>query len=183
MTITVLDPVQDALSMDLSSSLPLSPRLDTLQGKVLGLWNNDKLNAAKLLELIRIELEKRWSFEVVRGVYDPGNLMPADGWGDVGKCDAVILANGDCGACSTSGIVNAIELEKRGIPTLLVSTPPFTEAVRTSAELRGMPAIRWAVVDHPVASLDEDELRERAIAAAKQFPDLILSPAAARTAT
>jgi hypothetical protein len=182
MAIIVLDPVQEPLAEDSSRGIPLAPRLDTLDGKTLGLWNNDKLNAAKLLELIRVELEKRYSFAVVRGLYDPGNLMPQEAWGAVLSCDAVILANGDCGACSTSGIVNAIELEKRGIPTLLVSTSPFTEAVQTSATLRGMPSIRWAVVDHPVASLGEDELRRRAVAAANQFPDLILSPSAKRSA-
>jgi hypothetical protein len=180
--ILVLDPVQQPLAADDSAGLPLAPRLDTLNGKTLGLWNNEKLNAAKLLELIRSELATRYSFEVVRGVYDPGNLMPEDGWGEIDKCDAVILANGDCGACSTSGIVNAIELEKRGIPTLLVATPPFTEAVKASASLRGMPAIRWAVIEHPVASLGEAALRERAVAAAGQFPELMLSPAAARSA-
>jgi hypothetical protein len=178
----VLDPVQQPIAQDPSTALPLAPRLATLDGKILGLWNNDKLNAAKLLEFIREELAQRWSFKVLRGLYDPGNLMPVDGWGEVDKCDAVILANGDCGACSTSGIVNAIELEKRGIPTLLVSTPPFFDAVKTSAALRGMPAIRWAVIDHPVASLGEDELRERAVMAARQFPDLILSVPSGRAA-
>lgn len=177
MSIIVLDPVQEPLAEDENSGLPPAPRPATLDGKVLGLWNNDKLNARNLLEMIREELEQRYSFTVVRGLYDPGNLMPEDGWGEVDKCDLVLLANGDCGACSTSGIVNAIELEKRGIPTMLVATPPFTEAVKTSAMLRGMPAIPWAIVDHPVASLLPDELRERAKAAAVQFPKLMLAPA------
>ena len=68
---------------------------------------------------------------------------------------------------------NAIELERRGIPALLVSTPPFLDAVSTSASLRGMPAIRWAVVDHPLASLMQDDLRQRAIAAAQQVPGIL----------
>jgi hypothetical protein len=174
MPITVLNPTQAPLAEDLASGTPPSPRLDTFDGKTIGLWNNAKLNAALLLEMIREELEKDYSFEVVRGVYDPGNLMPDDGWGEIDRCDAVIMANGDCGACSTSGIVNAIELEKRGIPALLVTTPPFLDAVRTSASLRGMPAIRWAVVDHPIASLMQDELRERAITAARQAPGILL---------
>ena len=175
MNIVVLDPVQQGVAEGNSSGFPPARRLETLNGKTLGLWNNQKLNASNLLEMIREELEKHYSFEVVRGIYVPGNLMPEDGWGEIEPCDAVILANGDCGACSTSGIVNAIELEKRGIPTLLVSTPPFTEAVKTIASLRGMPAIRWAVVDHPVASLMADRLRERAIAAAAQFPSIVLA--------
>jgi hypothetical protein len=54
----VLDPVQEARAEDSTLGIPLAPGLDTLDGKTLGLWNNDKLNAAKLLELIRIELAK-----------------------------------------------------------------------------------------------------------------------------
>jgi hypothetical protein len=169
----VLDPVQRPIAAE--EAAPVSPRLDTLDGKVLGLWNNEKMNAANLLELIRAELERTYSFEVLRGTYDSGNLMPEDGWGDVDRCDAVVLANGDCGACSTSGIVNGIELERRGIPALLVSTEPFVQAVRTSAALRGMPDIPWAVVEHPVASLDQDRLRTRAVSAARQFEELMLA--------
>ena len=172
---TVLDPTQAPLADDLSTTFAVARRLDTLDGKTLGLWNNRKINAAPLLEMIAQELAKTYRVELVRGIYDPGNLMPTDGWGEVDRCDAVILANGDCGACSTSGIVNAIELEKRGIPAVLVSTPPFTEAVQVSASLRGMPAIRWALIEHPVASLDNDELRDRAIAAARQVPDIVLA--------
>ncbi|MCB2078214.1 MAG: hypothetical protein KDE55_11015 [Novosphingobium sp.] len=173
----VLDPVQQPQIDDAGLQLRPAPRLDTLDGKTLGLWNNQKLNAALLLEMISEELARDYDFAVVRGTYDPGNLMPEDGWGAIDRCDAVLLANGDCGACSTSGIVNAIELEKRGIPAMLVSTPPFTEAVRTSAMLRGMPDIRWALIDHPVASLTEEPLRERARVAARQFPGLMLRPA------
>src|ERR1700740_1353130 len=96
MTQIVLNPVQEPLAQDSSKSLPLSPRLDTLNGKTVGLWNNEKMNAAKFLEAIRAELEKDFSFKVLRGTYDPGSLMPKDAWGNIEDCDAVILCNGDC---------------------------------------------------------------------------------------
>lgn len=171
----VLDPTQKPLGDDASAGLPLAARLDTLDGKTIGLWNNQKLNAEKLLELIREELEERFSFEVVRGIYDPGRLMAEDEWGEADKCDAIILANGDCGACSTSGIANAIELEKRGIPAALISTIPFMDAVTTSTRLGGMPTIEWAIVDHPIGSLDDEELRQRARVAAEQVPGLLIA--------
>ena len=177
----VLDPTQ-AADTESETGLPLAARLDTLDGKTIGLWCNQKLNAARLLGFICEELAQDYTFSIVHGTYDPGRLMEAHEWGEVDRCDAVILANGDCGACSTSGITNAIELEKRGIPAVLVSTPPFIDAVTTTTRMSNMPAIEWAIVDHPIGSLDEGEVRERAIAAAKQIPGLMIATASKRQA-
>jgi hypothetical protein len=173
MSMFVLDPTEEPIVVSQGGA----PRLKTLNGKTLGLWNNAKINAARYVEMIGEELAKEFRFEIVRGVYDPGRLMAEEEWGEVGRCDAVVLVNGDCGACSTSGIANAIELEKRGIAAMLVVTTPFVPAVTTTAALRGMPDIRWALVDHPIARLDETVLRQRAVEAARQFHDIIFKPA------
>jgi hypothetical protein len=155
----------------------LAPRLKSLDGKVLGLYNNGKLNSVRLLALIAEELEAEFDFIVKTGHYPASMLMAYEDWGDVDDCDAVILANGDCGSCSSTGIANAIALERRGIPTMLVSTPPFGDAVRIMASTSGMPDITWAVVDHPIGSVTEDELRGRARSAAKQFVSVVLASA------
>jgi len=174
MTIRMLDPVQEPVAERHGPA----PRLDTLDGKVLGLWSNQKLNSVRLMELIAEDLARDYAFTVRIGDYFAFRLMEAHEWGDVEQCDAVILANGDCGACSSSGIANAVDLEKRGIPCFLVSTPPFTDAVRTMAEVSGMPDIRWGIVEHPIGSVKEPELRERAKVAAAQFREIILAPTA-----
>jgi hypothetical protein len=173
MPIQMLDPVQEPVD----TRHGLAPRLATLNGKVLGLYNNNKLNSVRLLEMIAEELARDFAFSVRVGRYHSFKLMEGDEWSaaDVDACDAVILANGDCGACSSSGIANAVALEKRGVPALLISTPPFFDAVRTMAEVSGMAGIGWAVVDHPIGSLEEDELRERARVAARQFKEMILA--------
>jgi hypothetical protein len=171
MPIAMLDPVQEPVDTQHSPA----PRLATFEGKVLGLYNNGKLNSIHLLGLIAANLANDFTFALRTGRYHSFKLMEPGEWEGVDECDAVILANGDCGACSSSGIANAIELEKRGIPTLLISTPPFRDAVGTMAELCGMPKLRWAVVDHPLGSLTESELRERAHAAAAQFREIILA--------
>lgn len=170
----VLDPTQTSDADKAGAGLPLAPRLDTLEGKAIGLWSNKKLNADRLLDFIRQELAEDYSFSIVHGVYDPGRLMEEHEWGDLEQCDAVILANGDCGACSTSGIANAIEMEKKGIPAVLVSTTPFIDAVITTTNMSNMPSIEWAVVDHPIGSLDEDAVRQRAKHAAQQIPGLMM---------
>lgn len=174
MAVQFLDPVQEPVG----ALQHLAPRLDTLEGKRLGLYNNDKLNSVRLLEMMAEDLARDFAFEVQTGGYWAFKLMEPADWGDVDQCDAVILANGDCGACSSSGIANAMELEKRGIPCLLISTPPFADAVTAMAKLGGMPDIKWAVIDHPLGSLAEDELQERARDAARQFREVIFSDAA-----
>jgi hypothetical protein len=173
MSITVLDPTQKPSG----GSGTLAPRLATLNGKTLGLYNNSKPNAEKLLEMMGAELAREFSFKVVRGSYDPCNIVPVEAWNDLAACDAIILANGDCGACSTSGIGNVIAHERRGIPTIIVATTPFAPAVQMTAKLSGMPDAQYAVIEHPLASLGEDELRERALAAVQQFRELVLQQA------
>lgn len=174
----MLDPVQEPVN----AKVVRPARPGTLDGKTLGLFSNGKLNADRILQLIADELARDYGFTVAWGKYSPQNLMAPDEWGDVDACDVVILANGDCGACSSSGIANAAALEKRGIPAFLISTPPFAEAVGTMARLSGMPDIQWAIVDHPIGSVGEAELRTRARSAAEQFSRAMLDAPAPRLA-
>jgi hypothetical protein len=175
MTIKVLNPVQDPVDQHYA----LAPRLETLSGKTLGLYSNLKLNATKLLDMIAGELAKDGDFKIQRGEYSMWNLMEPDAWSDIDRCDAVILANGDCGSCSSSGIANAVSLETRGIPTMLVTTPPFVAACTTMAVISGIKDLRWAVVEHPIGNATDEELRAKAVAAAAQFRSIILKERAA----
>jgi hypothetical protein len=173
MRLEILDPVQEPVA----AAFHPAPRLATLNGKVLGLYSNNKLNSVRLLEMIAEELAKDYDFATSPGTYPAFRLMGKNEWSGIAGCDAVILANGDCGACSSSGIANAIDVEKRGIPCLLVSTPPFFDAVGIMAQVCGMSDARWAIVEHPIGSIEEESLRERAMSAAQQFREIILSGA------
>ena len=74
----------------------LAPRLDSLDGKVIGLYNNQKPNAARLLEAVGEELRERYPVnEFVRGTYSASHGMRREEWSGIEKCDAIILANGD----------------------------------------------------------------------------------------
>ena len=86
-----LEPVQTPMG-DIQR---LAPRLSTLSCKTLGLYSNEKLNATRLLEMIAKELGNRFSFDIVRGTYDPTRMMEPDALRELDRCDAVILANGD----------------------------------------------------------------------------------------
>ena len=103
MTVQFFDPVQESAE----ASHALAPRLDTLDGKVLGIYHNNKLNAALLVEMIAEELARDFNFSIRRGEYLAYTEMEGDAWGEALTCDAVILANGDCGSCSSSGMRSA----------------------------------------------------------------------------
>ena len=89
----VLDPVGELAYVPLQPA----PRLDTLDGKVIGLYGNQKLNAEKLLDLVQERLGQRHRIrEFVRGQYSAGKVHPREEWGPhLDRCDAIILTHGD----------------------------------------------------------------------------------------
>jgi hypothetical protein len=88
----ILDPTVDPVV----ERARLAARLDSLDGKVIGLYNNSKLNAERLLELVAEGLRARYSIAgFVRGLYSPSRMMRREEWVDIEKCDAVLLTNGD----------------------------------------------------------------------------------------
>ncbi len=77
-------------------ALHLAPRLGTLDGKTIGLWSNQKLNANELLACVEQELKSRHDIAgTVWGTYSPARLMQPNEWGRVDECDAVVLTHGD----------------------------------------------------------------------------------------
>ena len=74
----------------------LAPRLDALDGKRIGLYQNGKLNAKELMDCVEEQLRAKYRLAgIVRGSYDAGRLMRDDEWQDVEGCDAILLTHGD----------------------------------------------------------------------------------------
>jgi hypothetical protein len=91
-TLEVLEPVDEAQV----EPGGLAPRLDSLIGKRIGLYHNEKLNARELMDLVEEQLRARYRpAEIVRGTYNAGHVMRPDEWKDVERCDAILLTNGD----------------------------------------------------------------------------------------
>jgi len=94
MTIKILDPT---IAPDLMDSA-MAERLRDLDGKVLGLLSNGKVNGDRLLDLVRERLARRYRIERVvtmtkesaSRVADPTILDTL-----ARECDAVVTAVGD----------------------------------------------------------------------------------------
>ena len=88
----LLDPVEEPTIEPNSTA----PRLDSLDGKVIGLYANTKYKAVELLDMVEDELHERYDIKgIVRGRYNTGRLMREDEWHDTEQCDAIILTHGD----------------------------------------------------------------------------------------
>ncbi|MBI5680935.1 MAG: hypothetical protein HZC47_08585 [Methanobacterium sp.] len=75
------------------------------------------------------------------------------------KGDLVILALGDCGSCTTWVILDAIRLEKKGIPTISICSHKFVEYAHSLAKAQGAENLRIVEINHPIAGLKEDEVK------------------------
>ncbi len=73
---------------------------------------------------------------------------------------------------------DAIIFEKLGVPAVPIITKPFRPTAEAIAELHGLDGYTYAAVDHPITSLDDTELRERARIAAPIVEAALLVPAA-----
>jgi hypothetical protein len=91
---SILDPT---VGPDRADS-PLAPRLSALDGKVLGLLANGKVNADRLLDLVREGLEARYRLRDVVAMAKPSasRVAPPEMLEALARrCDAVVTAIGD----------------------------------------------------------------------------------------
>jgi hypothetical protein len=57
---------------------------------------------------------------------------------------------------------DATEIERRGIPAVAIITRPFKVTADSMAQRQGYPGYRYVLIDHPIANLNDDAIRERA---------------------
>ena len=57
---------------------------------------------------------------------------------------------------------DGVNLEKHGVPTVVLITEPFEAEARAQAEVLGRKDLKLIVLKHPVASLTESDVFKRA---------------------
>jgi len=95
MTIKILDPT---VSAEETAGAVVAKRVGDLDGKVLGLLHNGKVNADRLLDLVREQLGARYRLRDVVMIRKDSASRVADA-SDLDRlareCDAVVTAIGD----------------------------------------------------------------------------------------
>src|SRR6202035_4723628 len=77
-------------------------------------------------------------------------------------CDAVVQCFGDCGTSTSISVADAVDLERRGIPTVTVFSTAFAAAARKQAAGRGMAELPLVRIPHPMHTAQRSVVAERA---------------------
>lgn len=68
---------------------------------------------------------------------------------------------------------DGIELEKRGVPAAVIITSEFIVPAKATAKSQGIPDYPFAIVPHPIGSLTDEGLKERASKALPQVMSIL----------
>jgi hypothetical protein len=169
--------VYDPRGADGAVAAPTAPRPKTLQGLRLGILDNSKWNANKLLRGASVALGKSVVFSDVR--YYVKHSFSKDAAPELiqeiaQNSDVVVTAIGDCGSCTSCCIRDAIALEKLGIPTAAVVTREFVRETELQRRALGMDELIPVIIGHPVSSITNEEIAERVDQICVQAPSVWL---------
>jgi hypothetical protein len=146
--------------------------------RVIGLLNNSKPNVNYFLEAIDVELASRFPDYKIVNFVKPRSAGPCLELDDIAEqCDFTINAVADCGSCTAWSVHDSIELEKRGVATIIVVTDVFEELSKEVAGSMGAANIRMATIAHPLGELKEHEVKERAKKNADRIIATLMAPA------
>jgi hypothetical protein len=144
--------------------VPLAPRKQKLAGLRLGVLDNSKWNANKLLRGASAALSEGIKFATVN--YYVKQSFSKDAAPELiaqiaRDNDIVLTAIGDCGSCCSCCIRDAVALEKLGVPSAAIITTEFVRETQLTRQALGMPDLEPVVIDHPVSSITREEIDMR----------------------
>ncbi|MCR2808406.1 MULTISPECIES: UGSC family (seleno)protein [unclassified Microbacterium] len=148
-----------------------APRVGRLVGLSVGLLSNRKRNADRLLEFVAEILASQHG--IASSIVDEKEAMSlpapeAQLRSMAERVEALVVAVGDCGSCSATTVMDAIAAERFGLPAVPIVTEQFRSGAEMVASIQGADDFPIAYVEHPIATLDDDGLRERAQRAVDQ---------------
>ena len=166
-TLRVYDP-RGALRFE---NLPVTARKSELKGLRLGILDNSKWNANKILRGAATALGQDVEFAAVN--YYVKHSFSKDATPELiakiaAENDVVLTAIGDCGSCCSACVRDSIALEKLGVPSAVIITTEFVRETELTRQAVGMKALEPVVITHPVSSITAEEVAQRVEQVRKQ---------------
>jgi len=153
------------------AQVSINPHPASLEGKTVVLRWNSKLNGDKLLDRVAELLTQKVPGIKILKMYqvDPSTVVVADKMEDSltiankimkYKPDLVIASSADCGHCSGALVIDQLNLEKKGIPTVTITTTAFEKLVKKTMVNQGVSEMAIVVVPHPIAGRNLSETNQ-----------------------
>jgi len=76
---------------------------------------------------------------------------------------------------------DTVALEKLGVATALIVTAEFAHEAKMQCEALGLPTLDTVVIDHPLSTLSQSEIQDRARQAVNQLKSIWLTGRSANT--
>jgi hypothetical protein len=167
--------VYDPRGSILSDNVPVSPRRKSLGKLRLGILDNSKWNANKLLRGATAALGEDIEFATVN--YYVKESFSKDAAPELiekiaAENDIVLTAIGDCGSCCSACVRDSIALEKLGIPSAVIITTEFARETVLTRQALGMQGLEPVVITHPVSSITQEEVAQRVAQIKKQAKEV-----------
>ncbi|ADB62702.1 hypothetical protein Htur_3842 (plasmid) [Haloterrigena turkmenica DSM 5511] len=158
------DPVADSEKGEQES---LAPRIKSLEGKRIGLFNNGKLAATPLLEVVQERLKdeypdatiEHYEVEHLNRIKNEDELSSIRQWADE-EVDACFGAIGDCGSCTKFLVYGVNAIEEGGTPAVGLIDEGFELDWKTNARDFGR-KLRFHPLSRVAEVTDKERLREQ----------------------
>ena len=137
--------------VDGSNAVVLSPRLDTLDGKTIGLYAHFKGHSPVMLQILSELLAEQYpntkfkAIQLKRDTMEAFNIPEFDEelkqW--LEDVDGVITAYGDAGSCCMFHAYNTVYVEKLGKPAVMLCKHDLLKGGKKAAASRLCPHLRF----------------------------------------
>lgn len=149
-------------------TIPLTSIPDSL--RIISLFDNTKPGASVILDTIHKNLE---GYDFTQAKKPAGASASPEEMDSAAEADLCILALGDCGSCTTWVILDALKLEKRGVPTICICSDEFSIYARELARSHGAENLRIVEIQHPIAGQTDTLIQKRTLKILPQLKRII----------
>ena len=126
----------------------------------ISLFDNTKPGASVILSTIEENLE---CYDFVNAEKPAGATASPEEMDEAADEDLCILALGDCGSCTTWVILDAVKLEKRGVPTICICSDEFSTYAGELARSHGAADLRILEIEHPIAGQSDALIQKKTL--------------------
>ena len=164
------------------ATVAISPakRPESLQGLRIGLLDNGKEFSDIVLDALATALRRDYGVTQLK-FWRKG--FPAKGAPFIdemaAETDLAISGVGHCGSSSPWSVIDAVNLEKAGVPTVALVSRSFCPLAQIVARGEGHPGLAIVMLPHPIGEADQGKIAQKGINAAAECVRLLTTPAQA----